>query len=110
MGKGIRRGVTEDHGIIPALLPLPDCYATGPVNQEAEKSYLAAKIMDDLRAKQVDGNTGGVVKEAVPLFHRVTMDEGETYSALVGRPFYYIDPRKTDVAKKNAGKMAKTHQ
>ena len=39
-----------------------------------------------------------------------TMDEGETYSALVGRPFYYIDPRKTDVAKKNAGKMAKTHQ
>ena len=79
------------------------------MNQESEKSYLAAKIMDDLRSKQVDGNTGGVVKKAVPLFHRVSMDVGETYCDLVGRPFYYIDPRKIDVAKKNAGKMAKAN-
>jgi hypothetical protein len=107
LGRGIRRGVTEDSGIIPALLPLPDCYATGPVNQEAEKSYLATKIMNDLRARQVDGNTGGVKKQAVPLFHRVSMDVGQTYSDLVGRPFYFIDPNKMDVAKANMGKMAK---
>jgi len=108
LGGGIRVGETEDSGVIPALLPLPDCYATGPVNQEAEKSYLAGKIMADLRTKQVDEN-GMVKREAVPLFHRISMDEGETYSDLVGRPFYYIDPRKQEIAKRNQGKMAKGH-
>lgn len=90
----IRKGETEDEGRMPALLPLPDCYATGPVATEAEKSYLAAKIMNDLRAKQVDSNTGSVKREAVPLYHRVSMDVGETYSAIVGRPFHFIDPKR----------------
>ena len=92
----IRKGIAEkDHGRIPALLPLPDCYSTGPVQEESEKSYLGAKIMNDLRAAQVDDNTGGIRREAVPLFHRVSMDEGETYSDILGRPFHYIDPNRT---------------
>jgi len=91
----IRKGIaSKDEGRIPALLPLPDCYSTGPVAVESEKSYLAAKIMNDLRAHQVDSNTGDVRREAVPLFHRVSMDEGETYSDLVGRPFHFMDPRR----------------
>ena len=51
--------------------------------------------MNDLRASQVDSNTGAVRREAVPLFHRVSMDEGETYSDVLGRPFHYIDPQRT---------------
>ncbi|GMH52480.1 hypothetical protein TL16_g01239 [Triparma laevis f. inornata] len=92
----IRKGLaSKDEGRIPALLPLPDCYSTGPVAVESEKSYLAAKIMNDLRARQVDSNTGDFKREAVPLFHRVSMDEGETYSDLVGRPFHFMDPNRT---------------
>ena len=93
--QNIRKGDAQDEGRMPALLPVPDCYSTGPVATEAEKSYLAAKIMNDLRAKQVDSNTGSVKREAVPLYHRVSMDVGETYSSLVGRPFHFIDPKRT---------------
>ena len=102
----IRTGNSEkDHGQIPALLTLPDCYETGKRaggatgndkgdgergGGEMEKSYLASKIMQDLRNLQVDKNTGALKRDAVPLYHRVSMDEGETYSDLVGRPFYYF--------------------
>ena len=103
-GSNIRTGNSEtDLGHIPALLTIPDCYETGKKEGrnsnnksgdrgggEMEKSYLAAKIMQDLRNKQVDKNTGALKRDAMPLYHRVSMDEGETYSDLVGRPFYYF--------------------
>jgi hypothetical protein len=92
----IRKGVELDKGDMPALFPLPACYSTGPVDNEKEKSYLDAKILNELRAKQLNG---GSAQDAVPLYHRVSMDEGETYSDLLGRPFYFFDERKQGKAK-----------
>ena len=91
--KNIRTGNAEkDVGHVPALLTIPDCYQTTNNGgaDEVEKSYLASKIMSDLRTKQVDKNTGALRRDAVPLLHRVSMEEGETYSDLVGRPFYFM--------------------
>jgi hypothetical protein len=94
----IRQGKPDDIDKLPALLPLPQCYATGPVTGENEKSYLAEKIMRNLRTSHnAEGNDS---KDAVvSLFHRVSVDEGETYSDILNRPFFFIDPRKSDKAK-----------
>ena len=84
----IRRGSVSDNGQVPALLPLPDCYSTGPVARENEKSHLAESIMSKLRSMQINKNTGNVLHTAVPLYYRVSMGEQGGYCDILGRPFW----------------------
>ncbi|CAM9478307.1 unnamed protein product [Ectocarpus sp. 8 AP-2014] len=94
-GHPLRRGVEHDTTAVPALIPIPEGF--GHANGQ-HKSFVAGRIIEALRASQVDAITGRQKRIAVPLWHRATDDMdssgagsvlysdliGHTYSVLVG--------------------------
>ncbi|CAM9321148.1 unnamed protein product [Ectocarpus sp. 13 AM-2016] len=94
-GHPLRRGVEHDTTAVPALIPIPEGF--GHANGQ-HKSVVAGRIIEALRASQVDAITGRQKRIAVPLWHRATDDMdssgagsvlysdliGHTYSVLVG--------------------------
>ncbi|CAM9631668.1 unnamed protein product [Ectocarpus fasciculatus] len=94
-GHPLRRGVEHDTTAVPALIPIPEGF--GHANGQ-HKSFVAGRIIEALRASQVDAITGRQKRIAVPLWHRATDDIdssgagsvlysdliGHTYSVLVG--------------------------
>ncbi|CAM9209134.1 unnamed protein product [Ectocarpus sp. 4 AP-2014] len=94
-GHPLRRGVEHDTTAVPALISIPEGF--GHANGQ-HKSFVAGRIIEALRASQVDAITGRQKRIAVPLWHRATDDMdssgagsvlysdliGHTYSVLVG--------------------------